>query len=426
MGFSLITNETVQTWADREAEWERIEPDPVRRRILQRAVEAENDALIGAGRYYVHGVLVDNHRPILYTEQPGYPFSPEMVLGNLQHKELLVYLDVWERHITHVQNDRLREVALGGADTCTRAQVIWQVKPLLRGDQNVFDCTSVDTLMARQNLPMLRARARRDTSSPELCSVSPESKYRGLENQLYRVEVHEVGPQLAAKAPGKSDKAVATATFKWSRDNASVVFPIVSLSGSTVVVDTLGRDACSMLKPGDWVEVCDDLLALREQSGVLAQIEAVDRDELKVTVKWPNDVTVLPGFAEGATPNLHPLLRRWDHAGELSAYHGALPVIESTDWIGLEDGVQIAFSEGGEYRVGDYWLIPARVATGDVEWPARLDPVGIPLRDEPAELPPRGPKHYYAPLYHVRSGNGGAQDCRCKVAPVPCGQGSTS
>ena len=41
----------------------------------------------------------------------------------------------------------------------------------------------------------------------------------------------------------------------------------------------------------------------------------------------------------------------------------------------LENGVQIQFpgAVAGEvaaiYRTSDYWTIPARVATGDVEWP---------------------------------------------------------
>ena len=44
----------------------------------------------------------------------------------------------------------------------------------------------------------------------------------------------------------------------------------------------------------------------------------------------------------------------------------------------------------GEYRTGDYWLIPARVATGDIEWPR--------TGSKPDFLPPRGVEHHYAPL----------------------------
>ena len=37
-------------------------------------------------------------------------------------------------------------------------------------------------------------------------------------------------------------------------------------------------------------------------------------------------------------------------------------------FIELEGGVQVKF-EPGTYKTGDYWLIPARTATGSIEWP---------------------------------------------------------
>jgi hypothetical protein len=40
--------------------------------------------------------------------------------------------------------------------------------------------------------------------------------------------------------------------------------------------------------------------------------------------------------------------------------------------------------------VGDYWIIPARTITRDVEWPG---PVSA-----PQFLPPHGIVHHYAPL----------------------------
>ena len=47
---------------------------------------------------------------------------------------LLFYLDVWERYITYVEDDRIREAALGGADTCIRSKVVWQVKLLRQAE----------------------------------------------------------------------------------------------------------------------------------------------------------------------------------------------------------------------------------------------------------------------------------------------------
>src|SRR5215471_5553034 len=63
-------------------------------------------------------------RLITYVHQPDYP-DPDPLPGS---GDFIVYLDVWERHITYVEDDSIREVALGGPDTATRGKVVWQVK----------------------------------------------------------------------------------------------------------------------------------------------------------------------------------------------------------------------------------------------------------------------------------------------------------
>ena len=35
---------------------------------------------------------------------------------------------LWERHITYIEDEKIREIALDGPDTTTRAKVVWQVK----------------------------------------------------------------------------------------------------------------------------------------------------------------------------------------------------------------------------------------------------------------------------------------------------------
>lgn len=47
----------------------------------------------------------------------------------------VVYLDVWERQITHLEDHEIKEVALGGVDTATRTKIIWQVKALRVPDE---------------------------------------------------------------------------------------------------------------------------------------------------------------------------------------------------------------------------------------------------------------------------------------------------
>lgn len=311
-----------------------------------------------------------------------------------------VYLDVWERHVSYLEDDHIREVALGGPDTATRARVVWQVKlaPPCGGPNGPNPdnpCCTADELAARFNPASparLKARARPAQTDTDPCIVRPDARYRGAENQLYRVEIHTGGILDSAAPP----------TFKWSRDNGSVAFAIVAGSGTALLtLETLGRDDRSGLRPGDWVAVENDDSVLRNLASPLLQVEAVDANALTVTLSGP-----APVFDGGAG---HPLLRRWDHQqgdpGENGldvADDGAARIVESeADWLLLEDGVEIQFQPAGEgaatteYRTGDYWLIPARTATGNVEWPGELDAAG---QAAPLALPPDGIVHHYAPL----------------------------
>jgi hypothetical protein len=70
-----------------------------------------------------------------------------------------------------------------------------------------------------------------------------------------------------------------------------------------------------------------------------------------------------------------------------------------------------------EYRTGDYWLIPARTATGDVEWPGDVG--------DPEAQPPHGIDQHYAPLAIVENGEVALEgDCRCSF-PSQCTLPST-
>ena len=372
------------------------------------------DFVIERGHYYVDGILCENNPPRrcppgdatmrLYSTQPDYPLTKDDELKN--GTSYLVYLDVWERHLTHLEVDHIREVALGGPDTATRAQVVCQVKVATDNKDMEDTCAKLfDRLvlekLVRDRYRCLRARARVEVPSDDPCIIPPEARYRGAENQLYRVEIHDGGAGGAAKDG---------ATFKWSRDNGSVVFALRALQGSTATLETLGPDNRRSLKEGDWVEIVDDYSVLRFAPRPLVKVEAVDRVSFVVTLAAPADV-VLPTFDEHSTTQ--PLLRRWDQGSDVLA-------VQEGKWIDLEDGVQVYFQPGGSYRASDYWLIPARSAIGDVLWPTEEGPDGV---TAPQSLPPHGIEHHYAPLARisVSAGDGNVScdaDCRCTFVPL--------
>jgi hypothetical protein len=67
---------------------------------------------------------------------------------------------VWERHITTVEDDSIREKALGGPDTATRTKVVWQVK-LMEYPQYDPNNSTITSEAIYGDYPMQVAAARR-------------------------------------------------------------------------------------------------------------------------------------------------------------------------------------------------------------------------------------------------------------------------
>lgn len=428
------------------------------------------DLSIESGRYYIDGILCENEpgeaqpatapqkeedrprkskirptpilRPAQAAAAASYFNQPDLYLDQqndrLPDLPFLIYLDVWEREITAIEAPEIRDPALGasGPDTATRGKIVWQVRISRDLPPNVkLDGTSNDEISKAVSANwgkwieahrpprrgLLQAKALdEEPDETDVCIVDPESRYRGEENQLYRVEIHRGGK-------------AGTATWKWSRDNGSVIFPIERLSGQAITLGSLGRDVASGLEVADWVEIVDDATTLRIDDAErvpapLAQIDTIEAiDQMIMLAK-------LPDGAAGRDASLHPLLRRWDQqAGDTRRGYpkigddGTLELREDT-WFLLEDGVQIRFPASLQekdphlYRTGDYWLIPARVTTGDVIWPQESIPSGEQTSEtgqdaRPRALPPHGIEHHYAPLAIVFEA-GKIVDLRARFSPL--------
>ena len=122
---------------------------------------ATTDLQLGHGKYYVDGILVENETDHLqYGDQPDFPAPPagtkHSALGDLGPATFgLVYLDVWNRHITAIDDPAIHEVALGEAETTTRLKTVWQAKvlPLPSVDLSPADATTLlGYLQARDEL----------------------------------------------------------------------------------------------------------------------------------------------------------------------------------------------------------------------------------------------------------------------------------
>ena len=342
------------------------------------------DFLITAGRFYADGILSENDRIVLFSGQEYYPNADPVSSSGLY----IAYLDVWKRHVTALQDPDIREVALGGPDTATRVHTVAQVKMLRVGNSGTigtcgseFDAWN-DLLTPPDG--KLAAQAEQDGVSDDPCVVAPGAGYRRLENQLYRIEVHNGGARGAA-------------TFKWSRDNGSVAVTWDARDGSELIV---ANDVVGTFLAGDWIELTDETRELREEPGTMVRVVKVKGNVLEI------DLASATGSLDIEDFSRTPIVRRWNNRDGL-----LMPA--DSDWVDLEDGVQIRISDG-EYRTGDYWLVPARTATAGIEWPE--DDAG-----DPALVAPHGIEHSYCRLAVMRFVGGNwtsIKDCRPLFPPV--------
>ena len=296
--------------------------------------DRDGSLALSAGRIYVGGVAceLDEHTQLeRLLRDPLVPASG---------RSDLLFVDAWERHLTAVDDPELLDAALGGADTTTRLEVVWNIGVV--EDVGRASCSEAASLLPPQPTGLM--------------SVAAPGGYLGSENQLYRVEIHDGGP-------------LGSAGFKWSRDNGSVVFAITEFRGRNRVRLAPRHDPASTLCNGDWVEVSGDDVEQAGAAGTLARVADI-RDDATVVVL---DRDVSRHRAEG-----HPRIRRWDQRSGAT-----VPV--SADWVELEAGIEVRFS-GGEFRSGDYWTVPARPATESIEWPGDAAPHGIAHRLCPLAL----------------------------------------
>ena len=422
---------------------------------------------IGAGRYYVDGLLAENHGPESqaawdpalaelsgapafsntsaatdYTQQPYLPDAPPLPTDNNPY---LVVLDVWQRDVTYLEDPALIDPAVN-IDTTGRLQTIWQVRllPYTTSTETTppanpdcgIDNPNLDALEQPPAARLTTGVVPNTASGP--CCLSPNTGFTGQENQLYRVEIHQGGTPAAAPLAGYTFPLPAnTPTFKWSSNNACVqtsVSNIASVSTSSgsvsqLTVASLGRDPILGFAAGDWIEITDDAYELNGQPGEIYQIANTVSSANLITLSG----AVSSHFPTGATtPSLHTRIRLWDQSApgfsgivnstdssgntqlwiNLSGTNsnGQIPVPPPGTTLELENGITVAFDLSPEPTTAN----PTAFRTGDY-WlfTARAADGSV---ETLTAAPPLGIHHHYAKLAIVTFPNT-APDCRVEWPP---------
>jgi Family of unknown function (DUF6519) len=256
------------------------------------------------------------------------------------------------------------------------------------------------------------------------CCLTTGTGYTGVENQFYRVEIHNPGGAGGANA-----------TFKWSRENGSVQTTVTGIANgknslnkpaSVLTVQSLGRDQVLGFSNGNWIEISNQTLDDNCLPGELYKIDSVDVPTMSITL-----TTLLSGNfpASSLAPAVNQYTRicRWDQAGKIvqsdnSPYSdldatgptglpvgmGGIPVPPAGTVLLLENGITVQFglsSATGNHLAMDYWTFAARTADGL-------------LHPQLSSAPPRGLYHHYTKLSVVTLGSSpSATNCRTQWNP---------
>lgn len=317
---------------------------------------------IQPGRLYIDGLLVEAFAEdaATYLNQPFYPAPPPLPAG-----DSVAYLEIWEREVTYIEDPALLDVALGGVDTTTRLQTVWQLRVEGR------DGAVCGMPLGAPSAGRLTTQAIAPPAPDDPCILPPIAGYRGLENRLYRVEIQTPGPLGVAK-------------FKWSRDNATLVAAVtaIAVSGTqtTLTVNRIGRDPVMRFRIGDWVTVTDDHRELMDEPGEMALVVDIREDERQIII----DRALPTGRPFGATAAdiaaRHTRIQRWDQTAVTNVIDTAGLITTGPGPIDLEAGIQVSFSTlspTGQFNLGDHWEFWARTATAQIEILNAAPPRGI-------------------------------------------------
>ena len=106
--------------------------------------------------------------------------QPEGALGNFDKGTSQIYLDVWERLVTYVEDDSIREVALNGPDTAARTKVVWQIGAMpTHGGPLACSPAELRDRLQPVNRGRLRARGEPAPAAPIRAPSTPTRSYRG-------------------------------------------------------------------------------------------------------------------------------------------------------------------------------------------------------------------------------------------------------
>ncbi|MBV8972491.1 MAG: hypothetical protein JO290_09400, partial [Sphingomonadaceae bacterium] len=291
---------------------------------------------VGAGTYYLGGWRLSLDAPVALGQQPEWLDAPALPGAT----NALVALLVTEQSVCAVEDQALREVALGGPDTGARDRLV-QRFPLIpiQGDT----CETAAAIVAKELVAEgitidpasfeLLSDARLsvgfvpDPAPADPCTPAAAGGYLGADNQLIHVTV--------IAYDGKKNGG----RLLWGRNNASIVYRATTAPATPTVMTLRGMPVDQEHAPqlGQAVEILRSRVELRDGSFTPASMN--DRNFVAADAGFVTTVSVAYDFDHGTLTLTDPLpadyvndpnplfLRLWD---AIVPFNGGAPAALDT------------------------------------------------------------------------------------------------
>jgi hypothetical protein len=364
---------------------------------------APYDFTIQPGTMYVGGVRAHLLAAVDYANQPDWqdigPEDPYWVSlhslpGSPFAANEFVYLYLREQEVSAVEDQDLKDVALGGPDTAQRTRLLQRfVRLPCDGTTCAAGLIAAEAQWAQQGLTFEPHTMRLKSSSTLLvgfvaaqqsqtpCQPQAQGGYVDPDNQLIRVQIAGVDPSSA------------NPQLIWGFDDASFLYRVqLNPANNTLVFQSTPVDAEHQPISGQIVELLRTAAVLPNGQYVAAATGFVMKldqnyDPDRESIAIPGGVTLPADYlGDNQSPPTHAgqlFLRVWK--GMVAGVPGTAQTLGDT-------GVQVTLgsqSPSHPIHVGDYWMFAVRPITPTIVYPERY---------QKTPQPPEGSRLWACPL----------------------------
>jgi len=356
------------------------------------------DFAVSNGTAYVGGLRLSLdalEQPVLYSTQSDWldhSGDPDWNTPEKNPGQELVYLLVREHEVSAVEDQALREVALGGPDTAQRTRMIQRFLRVAGDGTCAGGLKALEAQWSERGLifdpktmrlkPNPKATLKVDFGPVPMtgpCDPAAVGGYLGADNQLIRVQITGAN------------------SLVWGYDDASFLYRVTVIGDKTLQLQSQPVDAFHQPRAKQAVEVLRSAALLSPPdpafhlpgnyvaSGtgdVQTLAQAYDQDKMQITL--PN---ALVGAYLDSNQTPQVFLRVWEQ--QMTFLPGVQVELGMT-------GLFVTLGDG-PFHVGEYWLIAVRPSTPNLVYPQRF-------LDGPQR--PDGPRMWACPLAAIEWPNG--------------------